>query len=48
MWQKNGQVYTVKSYVDRNAFGVMIRIHFNAKVEQTGKDNWTDISFETY
>jgi uncharacterized protein YgiM (DUF1202 family) len=46
---RNGQVYTVKSYVDsQNAFGAMIRTHFIAKVEQTSKDNWTAISFETY
>lgn len=46
---RNGQVYTIKSYVDsQNAFGAMIRTHFTAKVKQTEKDKWTLISFETY
>ncbi len=46
---RNGQVYTVKSYVDsQNAFGAMIRTHFTAKVKQTRKDDWTAISFEIH
>ncbi|MBN2636839.1 MAG: SH3 domain-containing protein [Prolixibacteraceae bacterium] len=46
---RNGQVYTVKSYVDsQNGFGAMIRTHFIAKVEQTSENKWKAISFETY
>jgi len=36
------QTYTIRSYVDsENSFGAKIRNHFQAKIQQTGKDNWT-------
>jgi hypothetical protein len=45
--QRDGTTYMISSYVDsQNAFGAMIRTHFNATVKEVSEDRWVLISFE--
>lgn len=46
---RNGQVYTIRSYVDsQNSFGATIRSTFMVKTEQVSKDNWKLLDINIY